>query len=94
MSKFVISELPTVENTSFIEKEAKKIVKKSPTKVKGTTSVLKVILNGDPFYHFASKEFDTELATKAQSAVIGGKTFYLGLKNNSMHTKRRLVSLK
>ena len=37
--KFEISENPTTENTSFIETEAKKIVKNLSPSIKGSTSV-------------------------------------------------------
>jgi len=91
--KFEISENPTTENTSFIETEAKKIVKNFSPSIKGSTSVLKIMLDGKPFYHFSNKEFDSELASRDQSALIGSKRFYLGVKNNSMRTRMKLKSI-
>ncbi len=41
----------------------------------------------------SNREFDSELATRNQSALIGDKRFYLGLKNNSMHTRLKLSSI-
>jgi hypothetical protein len=46
-----------------------------------------------PFYHFSNTEFDSELASRNQSVVVGQKRFYLGLKNNSMHIRMRLKPL-
>jgi len=91
MSKFELSETPTLENVSSIINDAKKI--KAPKAITGKTSVLKVMLNNTPFYHFVNKEFDSELATRQQDVVIDGKRFYMGLKNNSMHTRLRLSSI-
>ena len=92
MSKFELSESPTLENTSSIIKDGMKI-KSTPKSITGKTSVLKVMLNSTPFYHFVNKEFDSELATRQQDVVIDGKRFYMGLKNNSMHTRLRLASM-
>ena len=92
MSKFELSESPTLENTSSIIEDGMKI-KSTPKAITGKTSVLKVMLNKTPFYHFVNKEFDSELATRQQDVVIGGKRFYMGLKNNSMHTRLRLTSV-
>lgn len=91
MSKFELSETPTLENTTAIINDAKKI--KAPKSTTSKTSVLKVMLNSTPFYHFVNKEFDSELATRKQDVVIDGKRFYMGLKNNSMHTRLRLTSM-
>ena len=92
MSKFELSESPTLENVSSIINDAKKI-KSTPKAITGKTSVIKVMLNSTPFYHFVNKEFDSELATRKQDVVIDGKRFYMGLKNNSMHTRLRLTSV-
>ena len=92
MSKFELSESPTLENVSSIINDAKKI-KPTPKAITGKTSVLKIMLNKTPFYHFVNKEFDSELATRDQDVVIDGKRFYMGLKNNSMHTRLRLTSI-
>ena len=92
MSKFEISETPTVENVSSIIKDAMKIKSVEQPKVTGRTNVLKIMLSGTPFYHFSKGEFNDELATRQQDVVVGGKRFYMGLKNNSMHTRMKLVS--
>ena len=92
MSKFELSETPTLENTTAIINDAKKITS-TPKTITGKTSVLKIMLNKTPFYHFVNKEFDSELATRQQDVVIDGKRFYMGLKNNSMHTRLRLASV-
>ncbi len=92
MSKFELSESPTLENVSSIVNDAKKI-KSTPKTITSKTSVLKILLNNTPFYHFVNKEFDSELATRKQDVVIDGKRFYMGLKNNSMHTRLRLTSV-
>ena len=92
MSKFELSESPTLENVSSIINDAKKITS-TPKAITGRTSVLKILLNKTPFYHFVNKEFDSELATRDQDVVIDGKRFYMGLKNNSMHTRLRLTSI-
>lgn len=92
MSKFELSESPTLENVSSIVNDAKKI-KPTPKTITGKTSVLKILLNNTPFYHFVNKEFDSELATRKQDVVIDGKRFYMGLKNNSMHARLRLASV-
>lgn len=89
MSKFELSQTPTLENTTAIINEAKKIKSASKT-ITGRTSILKIMLDGVPFYHFSSKEFDNELATRDQDVVVGGKRFYMGVKNNSMHTRMKL----
>ncbi|MDB4378329.1 hypothetical protein N9Z41_01025 [bacterium] len=92
MSKFELSESPTLENASSIIEDGMKI-KTTPKTITGKTSVLKIMLNSTPFYHFVNKEFDSELATRDQDVVIDGKRFYMGLKNNSMHTRLRLASV-
>ena len=92
MSKFELSETPTLENTTAIINDAKKITS-TPKTITSKTSILKVMLNNTPFYHFVNKEFDSELATRQQDVVIDGKRFYMGLKNNSMHTRLRLASV-
>lgn len=93
MSKFEISENPTVENVDSIVKDAMEIKTVEQPKITGRTSVLKIMLSGEPFYHFSKGEFNEELATRQQDVVVGGKRFYKGLKNNSMHTRLRLSSL-
>ena len=93
MVNFEISENPTVENVSSIVKEGMKIKSVEQPKITGKTNVLKIMLSGKPFYHFSKGEFNDELATRQQDVVIGGKRFYMGLKNNSMHTRMKLTSL-
>ena len=89
--KFEISETPTLENTSTIEKEA--VMMSANKELKGTTKVLKVKINGEPFYHFSLGEFDDELATKSSSVKIGGKTFYKGKIDKRMKVRLSLNSL-
>lgn len=91
MSKFEITEAPTLENTSTIEMEGL-IIGKQPD-ITGTTPILKVTVNGEPFYHFSLGLFDTELATKDSSIVIGEKRFYKGLKDRRMKNRLKLKSL-
>jgi len=90
---FEISELPTVENTSSIVKEGMKIKTVDQPVIKGRTSILKVLVNKQPYYHFSSVEFNSELATRNSNVVIGGKRFYEGIKGNSMLTRLSLVSI-
>jgi len=90
LNKFEISETPTVEDTDEIITNGMKINKKSNTTFSKHTRVLKIMVGGVPFYHFNHKEFDSELATRKQDVVVGGKRFYMGLKNNSMHARLKL----
>jgi len=92
MSIFEISESPTLENVSSIIKKGLKIKSKEEPKVLGKTNVLKIMVNKQAFYHFSKGEFDSELATRKQDVIVGGKRFYMGLKNNSSHTKMKLNS--
>ena len=87
---FELSESPTLENTAAIVKAGMKIKTVEQPKISGRTKILKIILGTTPFYHFSNVEFDDELATRKQDIVIGGKRFYMGLKNNSMHAKMKL----
>jgi len=87
---FELSESPTLENTAAIVKAGMKIQTVEQPKISGRTKILKIILGTTPFYHFSNVEFDDELATRKQDIVIGGKRFYMGLKNNSMHAKMKL----
>ena len=91
MSKFEISETPQVENTSLIEQEGLKVGKVN--EVVGTTSILKILINGEPYYNFSSVVFNEELATKNNFVKIGSKTFYKGLKNSRMKNRLKLVSI-
>ena len=93
MSKFEISENPTIENTTALERIAKTFVKQEVTPIKGNTKILKIKINGKPFYHFSSVEFDSELATKNSNVVVGGKRFYEGLTDRRMITRLKLSSI-
>ena len=88
---FEITEKPTLENTSKIENKGLKI--KKPQFTLGKTSILKIMVDGKPFYHFLKGEFDNELATQNLSMVVSGKRFYRGLKNNSMMVRLRLSTM-
>ena len=90
---FELSESPSLENTSSIVKSGMKIKTIEQPRVTGRTKVLKIVLGSTPYYHFSNVEFDDELATRKQDVVVGGKRFYMGLKNNSMHAKMKLTSL-
>jgi hypothetical protein len=93
MSKFEISENPTIENTTALEASITPTVKKEVSSIKGNTKVLKIKVNGEPFYHFSSCEFDSELATKDSDVIIGGKRFYKGLVDRRMITRLKLTSI-
>ena len=93
MSKFEISENPTIENTRYLEELTKAFAKKEVTPIKGNTKILKIKINGKPFYHFSSVEFDSELATKNSDVVVGGKRFYEGLTDRRMITRLKLSSI-
>ena len=93
MSKFEISENPTIENTSALEANVKPIVKQEVSSIKGNTKVLKIKINGQPFYHFSSVEFNDEIATKNSNVVVGGKRFYQGLTDKRMITRLKLSSI-
>ena len=74
--KFELSEVPQVENTEIIEKEAViKIVKEKSL----TRKIIKVLLNGDPYYNFPVGEFNEELATKNEFFKLGNKPYAKGL---------------
>jgi len=90
---FEISESPVLENTSSIVEEGMKIKAEEQPKIKGRTSVLKILVNQQPYYHFSNVEFNSELATRNSSVVVGGKRFYEGIKNNAMHTRLKLSSI-
>lgn len=85
---FKISETPTLENTSLIEKEGLQVGKQK--EVKGTTKILKVTLNGEPYYHFSTVEFNSEIATKDNFIRIGNKVFYKGLVNKKIKNRLKL----
>jgi len=89
MSKFEISENPTIENTATLEAN----VKQEVAPIKGNTKILKIKINGQPFYHFSSVVFDSELATKNSNVVVGGKRFYKGLTDRRMITRLKLNSI-
>lgn len=93
MSKFEISENPTIENTAALEATITPTVKREVTPIKGNTKVIKIKINGKPFYHFSSCEFDSELATKDSDVVISGKRFYKGLVDRRMITRLNLTSI-
>jgi len=88
--KFELSETPTAENTSKIEKEAVMLTKQK--EVEGTTPILKIRVNGLPYYHFNTGVFDEELATRNSTVKVGGKTFYLGKFNKRIKTRMNLNS--
>ena len=93
MSKFEISENPTIENTAALEATVKPIVKQEVSPIKGNTKILKIKINGQPFYHFSSVEFNDEIATRNSNVVIGGKRFYQGLTDKRMITRLKLSSI-
>jgi len=93
MSKFEISENPTIENTAALEANVKPIVKQEVSPIKGNTKILKIKINGQPFYHFSSVEFNDEIATRNSNVVIGGKRFYQGLTDKRMITRLKLSSI-
>ena len=93
MSKFEISENPTIENTATLEATIKPAVKQEVTPIKGNTKILKVKINGVPFYHFSSCMFDETIATRNSDVVIGGKRFYEGIDNKRMITRMNLTSM-
>jgi hypothetical protein len=86
---FEITETPTLENTSTIEKTAKK--QKVGKKI--NTNILKLTLNGEPYFHFAKVEFDSEIATKNQDIVVSGKRYYKGIKNLRLKNQMKLSSI-
>ena len=90
MSKFEISETPTIENTTALEAST---IKREVTPIKGNTKILKIKINGRPFYHFSSCDFDSELATKESDVVISGKRFYQGKVDRRMITRLSLTSI-
>jgi len=90
---FELSETPKLENTSSIIKDGMKIKVNTTPKVTGKTKVLKIMVNGHPFYHFVKGEFDVELANRSQDVIVGGKRFYHGNVNNSMRIRMRLNSV-
>ena len=91
MSKFELSETPELENTSLIEKEGLEVGKQE--EIVGTTSILKIVINGEPYYHFSTVSFDSELATKDNFVRIGSKVFYKGLQNRRMKNRLKLKSI-
>lgn len=87
-NKFEISETPTVENTTLLEKESLNVGKVN--EIKGSTKLLKMTLNGEPYYHFSTVEFNNEIATKDSFIKIGNKVFYKGLVNKRMKNRLKL----
>lgn len=88
---YEISETPQVEDTSLIENEALKL---QPQKeIKGATPILKIQIDGEPFYHFSLGEFDNELATRSSFVRVGSKVFYKGIQNKRLKTRLNLKSL-
>ena len=92
MSTFEISETPTIENPTSLLKDAMDIKAPTVPAITGKTGVLKIMIDGAPFYHFNNRDFDSELATRKQDVVVNGKRFYMGLKNTSRHTRMKLRS--
>jgi len=88
-----MNEEPQIEDTTEIERQAHEIVK-PPKKVLGETPILKITLDGKPYYHFQSQNFDSKLAQKDDSMVIQGKYFYKGKHDNGQHSKMNLKSNK
>ena len=86
---FEITENPTLENTLTIEKSAKKqmVVKKI------NANILKLTLNGEPYFHFAKVEFDDEIATKNYNVVVKGKRYYKGIKDLRLKNQIKLLSI-
>ena len=90
--KFELSETPQVENTEVIEKEA--ITVSSPeVKNPNSKSVVKIMLEGEPYYNFCSGLFNDELATRNEFFKIGNKTYYKGVENNRSHPQMKLKRL-
>jgi hypothetical protein len=88
--KFELSENPTTENTSAIEREAVMLTKQK--EIAGTTPILKIKVNGLPYYHFNTGVFDEELATRNSTVKVGGKVFYLGKVDKRMKVRMNLNS--
>jgi hypothetical protein len=90
---FEISEKATIENTSALEAAAASIVTTEAPAITGKTTILKILLNGNPYYHFSTVEFDNELATRDEFIRVSGKSFYKGLKSSKRHARLKLKSL-
>ena len=90
---FEISEKATIENTTTLEAAAASIVTNEAPAITGKTTILKILLNGSPYYHFSTVEFDNELATRDEYVVVSGKSFYKGLKSSKRHARLKLKSL-
>ena len=90
---FEISENATIENTATIEAAAASIVTNEAPAITGKTTILKILLNGAPYYHFSTVEFDNELATRDEYVRVSGKSFYKGLKSSKRHARLKLKSL-
>ena len=90
---FEISENATIENTAALEAAAATIVTKEAPTITGKTTILKILLNGNPYYHFSTVEFDNELATRDEYVVVSGRSFYKGLKSSKRHARLKLKSL-
>lgn len=91
MSKFELPETPQLEDTLFIEQEGLEVGKVE--EIIGTTSILKITINGEPYYHFSTVNFDSELATKDNFIRVGSKVFYKGLVNRRMKNRLKLKSI-
>jgi hypothetical protein len=89
---FEITETPTLENTTTIEKQALKIKAKKQTTTLGKKNILKIMVNGKPYYHFLKDSFNSELVNR-NNIILRGKRYYEGIINNSMHSKSKLTSL-
>jgi hypothetical protein len=93
MSKFEISENPTIENTTALEANAPKVSKPEQGIIKGKTKMLKIKVNGQPYYHFSSVEFNSEIATRNSNVVVGGKRFYEGIIDKRMVSRLNLATI-
>jgi hypothetical protein len=90
---FEISEKATIENTAALEAAAATIATTEAPAITGKTTILKILLNGSPYYHFSTVEFDNELATRDEFVRVSGKSFYKGLKSSKRHARLKLKSL-
>ena len=90
---FEISENATIENTTALEAATATITPNAAPAITGKTKILKILLDGSPYYHFSSCEFDNELATRDEYVVVSGRSFYKGLKSSKRHARLKLKSL-
>lgn len=90
MNIYELSEQPVLEDVSQIEQDALQTRTSEDIDVEGKTPILKVMLSGTPYYHFRTVDVDLELVNKNSFIVLGGKTFYKGLKNIKIHSRLNL----